>query len=346
MDQYQKTGVNLKLAHSVKANLPKLLARATRPEVIGKVGAFGGLFSAAFRGYRKPVLVASMDGVGTKLRVAIEMGRHDTIGQDLVNHCCNDIAVMGAQPLFFLDYIGTGKLKKPVFEKIIAGLAKGCAEAGVALLGGETAQMPGFYGKGDYDLVGTIIGVVDQSKILNGSLIRTGDVVLGLASTGLHTNGYSLAREVLFKRSKLSITSRPRELGGKSLGEALLAIHRNYCPFLARLQKKQISIHAASHITGGGFEENIPRVLPYGYSVEIKPGSWKIPPIFQLIQNLGHISEKEIYRVFNMGIGMVLIAPRKSVARIQQEARRMRIPSFEIGRVIKARSPIVFAGFR
>lgn len=340
MDQYSKSGVNLKLAHSVKANLPKLLKKATRSEVLGKVGAFGGLFKAKFPGFREPVLVASMDGVGTKLRVAVEMKRHDTVGKDLVNHCCNDIAVMGAEPLFFLDYIGTGKLEKPIFDAIITGLAKGCAEANIALLGGETAQMPGFYGPGDYDLVGTIIGVVEKSKILDGSQVRPGDVVIGLPSTGLHTNGYSLARKVLFDQMKLKINSRPKILGGLSVGEALLQSHRNYQPLISELLKKNIALHAAAHITGGGFEENIARVIPSNVSLHIRKNSWPILPIFKLIQDGGRIKDEEMYRVFNMGVGMILIAPAKSLKQISQKAAKLKIQTYDIGVVTKGRQSV------
>ncbi len=337
---YSKSGVNLKLAHSVKANLPALLRKASRPEVLGKIGAFGGLFRAAFKGYGDPVLVSSMDGVGTKLRIAVEMGRHDTVGQDLINHCCNDIAVMGAEPLFFLDYIGTGKLERNVFDGIVRGLAKGCAEANVALVGGETAQMPGFYHPGDYDLVGTIVGVVDRKKIMDGSRIRTGDVVLGLGSSGLHTNGYSLARKVLFDQLKLKARSKIRELGNESLGDLLLKVHLNYEPFLKQLRSKKIDLHGAAHITGGGFEENIPRVLAPGLGVEVRRGSWKIPAIFDFIQKAGKISEEEMYRVFNMGVGMVLMSPAKAVPAIQKAARQSRISVFDIGCVVRGKSKV------
>ncbi len=340
MDAYSKSGVNLKLAHRVKAGLPQLLKRATRREVLGGIGAFGGLFRPDFRGLRDPVLVASMDGVGTKLRVAVEMKRHDTIGQDLVNHSCNDIAVMGAEPLFFLDYIGTGRLEPEVFRQLITGLAQGCAGAGVALLGGETAQMPGFYGRGDYDLVGTIVGVVDRRKIMDGSAVRPGDAVIGLASTGLHTNGFSLARQVLFERMKLGVRSRPRELGGAKLGDTLLAVHRNYHPLLAELRRRGTEIRAASHITGGGFEENIVRVLPPRCAIRIRRESWTVPPIFSLIQRGGGISVAEMHRVFNMGIGMTLIAPRSALPAIHRTASRLKIPSFEIGRVIPGKSAV------
>jgi phosphoribosylformylglycinamidine cyclo-ligase len=339
--QYSKAGVNLDLARNVKSRLPSLLRRASRPEVMGGIGAFGGLFRARFPGLRDPVLVASVDGVGTKLRVAVEMKRHDTVGQDLVNHCCDDIAVMGADPLFFLDYIGTGKLEKAVFQGIIAGMAKACTEAGMALLGGETAQMPGFYGKGDYDLVGCIIGVVDRRKIIDGSKIRPGDAIIGLASTGLHTNGYSLARQILFKKLRLKVASRPRELGGHSVGELLLRVHRNYHPLLAQLRRRKIPLHGAAHITGGGFGENIERVLPRDCVVRIQRSAWKVPPIFTLLQRGGGVSTEEMYRVFNMGVGMVLIVPPQAVPSVQAAASRMRIPSYRIGCIARGKRSVV-----
>ncbi len=342
MDHYSKSGVNLTLARRVKSGLPRLLRQATRPEVLGGVGAFGGLFRAGFPGLRDPVLVASMDGVGTKLRVAVEMKRHDTIGQDLVNHCCNDIAVMGASPLFFLDYIGTGKLEPATFQQIVSGLAKACAATGAALLGGETAQMPGMYAPGDYDLVGTIIGVVERHKILDGARVKPGDMILGLASSGLHTNGYSLARDVLFRRMKLKVTSHPRELGGGSLGEALLQVHRNYHPLLARLRRITAPLHAAAHITGGGFGENIERVLPKNCAVRLRRGSWPVPPIFRLIQEGGGISEAEMHRVFNMGVGMILIAPRRALQVIRRECLRHRIACHDVGEVVRGRPSVRF----
>ena len=342
MSRYRQAGVDLQLARRMKARLPALLRRATRPEVVGGVGRFGGLFRARFPGHRDPVLVASMDGVGTKLRVAVEMGCHHTIGQDLVNHCCNDIAVMGADPLFFLDYIGTGKLENRVFRQVITGLAKACSEAGVALLGGETAQMPGFYGNGDYDLVGTIIGVVDRKRILDGSQVRPGDVLIGLASTGLHTNGYSLARDVLFKRMKLRAISCPKVLGGMSVGAALLKVHRNYHPFLAALRKGHIEIHAAAHITGGGFEENVLRVIPQDCCVRIQRRSWEAPPIFRLIREGGAVSDEEMHRVFNMGLGMLCLVPKPSVERLHRLAARSRIRSWEVGGVERGKRSVVF----
>jgi len=341
-DLYAQSGVNLTLARKVKAGLPALLRRATRPGALGKVGAFGGLFRARFPGRRDPVLVASMDGVGTKLRVAIEMGQHDTVGQDLVNHCCNDIAVMGAEPLFFLDYLGTGKLKPAVFREILAGIAAACAAARVALLGGETAQMPGIYREGDYDLVGTIVGVVDRAAILDGSKIRPGDAIYGVESTGLHTNGFSLARDVLFRRMKLDARARPRALGGATLGEVLLRVHRNYSPFLAALRRTGARLHGAAHITGGGFEENLERILPARCAAEIRRGAWPTPPIFDLIRAGGRVSDAEMHRVFNMGIGLALFAAPSEAARLERVARRFGFRVFRIGATVAGRRTVRF----
>ncbi|MCC7519719.1 MAG: phosphoribosylformylglycinamidine cyclo-ligase [Verrucomicrobiae bacterium] len=340
MDLYAKSGVNLQLARRMKAGLPALLRRATRPGALGRVGAFGGLFRASFPKMRDPVLVASMDGVGTKLRVAVEMRRYETVGQDLVNHCCNDIAVMGAEPLFFLDYLGTGKLEPAAFRGVLAGLAKACAEARVALLGGETAQMPGIYRQGDFDLVGTIVGVVERKAILDGSRIRSGDAIVGLASTGLHTNGYSLARDILFRRNKLRLSARPRELGGATLGETLLRVHRNYSPFLAALRRMGILLHGASHITGGGFEENISRILPARCAAVVRRDAWPVPPIFDLIRRRGDVSAAEMHRVFNMGVGLALFLSSSAVPSVLRAARRHGLRAFCIGEVVAGRRAV------
>src|SRR3954463_15781936 len=269
MKAYARAGVDIDLGNKVKATLPQLLASTHRPEVLGKVGGFGGLFALDVKKYRQPVLVSSADGVGTKLKLAFAMDRHDTVGQDLVNHCVDDIAVLGAEPLFFLDYIGTGKLKKNVFQQLIKGFAVACAENGCALIGGETAQMPGFYQAGEYDVSGAIVGVVEKSRMLDGKAIRPGDVVIGLASSGLHTNGYSLARKIFFDQMKLKPSSRVAELGS-TIGDELLKVHVSYGPLVQQLLKKfnpaaKRSSHAIkglAHITGGGFIDNIPRVLP------------------------------------------------------------------------------------
>ncbi len=274
---YARAGVDIELGNRVKADLPRLLASTRRPEVLGKIGGFGGLFALNTRRYRQPVLVASVDGVGTKLKLAFAMDRHDTIGEDLVNHCVNDIAVLGAEPLFFLDYLGTGELKPHVFTQIVQGFARGCAANGCALIGGETAQMPGFYQKGEYDVSGTIVGVVERKRILDGARIRPGDAVIGLGSSGLHTNGYSLARKVFFERMKLKPRSRLEGLDG-TVGEELLKVHVSYGPLVQRLLKKFNRIRGAevvkglAHITGGGFVDNIPRVLPAKCDVVIRKG--------------------------------------------------------------------------
>lgn len=323
---YAKAGVDIDLADKLKDGLKTKLKRAARPEVVGGVGAFGGLFALDLKKYREPVLVSSMDGVGTKLRVAVEMGVHDTVGQDLVNHCCNDIAVMGAEPLFFLDYIGTGKLEPKIFDEVIAGLVTACAAANVALVGGETAQMPGFYGDGEYDLVGTIIGCVERSKILDGSRVKKGDVLIALASSGLHTNGYTLARRIFFDDLGLNARSRVAELGG-TVGDALLKVHVNYAPLLLTLAGQ---LHGAVHITGGGFWGNIPRVVPEGLQARIRRGSWPVPAIFSFLQQKGKVPEREMFEVFNMGAGMILAVGDSDADAVM---KRIRAAGFEAHRV-------------
>jgi len=336
---YARAGVDIDLGNRVKSRLPKLLAATHRPEVLGKVGGFGGLFALDVRKYKEPVLVSSVDGVGTKLKIAFAMNRHDTIGQDLVNHCVNDIAVLGAEPLFFLDYLGTGKLEPHVFTEIIKGFAKACAGNRCALIGGETAQMPGFYQKGEYDVSGTIVGVVERSKMLDGKGIRPGDVVIGLASSGLHTNGYSLARKIFFERMKLKPTSRVNGLRGK-IGEELLKVHVTYGPLVQKLLRKfnagaRRVIKGLAHITGGGFIDNIPRVLPKNCDVIIRKGSWDMLPIFRLIEKRGGVPESELYQVFNMGIGMVLIVAQAQADSILKFVHKERQKAWIIGEVRK-----------
>ncbi len=345
---YAAAGVNIDLGNQVKATLPQLLARTRRPEVLGRVGGFGGLFALDPRKYRQPVLVSSVDGVGTKLKIAFALDRHDTIGQDLVNHCVNDIAVLGAEPLFFLDYLGAGRLEPRVFTEIIRGFAQACAENRCALIGGETAQMPGFYAPGEYDVSGTIVGVVEKDRLLDGRrLVKPGDAVVGIASSGLHTNGYSLARKILFEQLKLKVTSRVAGLSG-TLGDELLKVHLSYGPLIQRLLKRfnppvasrpasapeprpstsalrttdhgprtkdqgprtrdqGPAIHALAHITGGGFVDNLPRVLPAKCDVTIRKGAWEVLPIFQLLAAKGEVEEAELYQVFNMGVGLVAL---------------------------------------
>jgi phosphoribosylformylglycinamidine cyclo-ligase len=309
---YARAGVDVDLGNRVKATLPRLLASTRRREVLGTVGGFGGLFALDVRKWKAPVLVSSVDGVGTKLKLAFAMDRHDTIGQDLVNHCVNDIVVLGAEPLFFLDYIGTGKLDPRVFTEIIRGFARASAENHCALIGGETAQMPGFYQPGEYDLSGTIVGAVEKAQLLDGHGIRPGDAILGLASSGLHTNGYSLARKILFEQMKLELTSRVPGLAG-TLGEELLKVHVSYGPLVLALLKKYNragqprAVKGLAHITGGGFIDNVPRVLPDRCDAIIHKGSWDALPIFELLRSEGGVPEAELYQVFNMGVGMTVI---------------------------------------
>jgi phosphoribosylformylglycinamidine cyclo-ligase len=351
---YARAGVDIDLGNEVKSALPRMLRATHRPEVLGKVGGFGGLFALDVRKYREPVLVSSVDGVGTKLKLAFALDRHDTIGQDLVNHCVNDIAVLGAEPLFFLDYLGTGKLEPRVFKDIIKGFAKACAQNHCALIGGETAQMPGFYQPGEYDVSGTIVGVVERSRMLDGSTIRPGDAVIGLASSGLHTNGYSLARKIFFEQMGLTPASYVPELRN-TIGRELLKIHTSYGPLIQSLLRKfnpgwgprashlrdrrvaRPAIRALAHITGGGFVDNIPRVLPRHCDVLIRKGAWQVPPIFQLIQAKGGVPEDELYQVFNMGIGMVVIVASDRAEEIVRFIRGQNQKTWLIGQVVVGR---------
>lgn len=335
---YAAAGVDIDLGNRVKQQLPALLAATRRPGVLGKVGGFGGLFALDTRRYRQPVLVSSVDGVGTKLKVAFAVGRHDTIGQDLVNHCVNDIAVLGAEPLFFLDYLGAGKLEPDVFVQIVRGFAQACAENRCALLGGETAQMPGFYAPGEYDVSGTIVGVVEKANLLDGRAIRPGDILVGLESNGLHTNGYSLARKVLLEQMGLRLDRRVPELG-RTLGEELLRVHRSYGPLVQRLlrrfnrPKARPAIHGMAHITGGGFIDNLPRILPQRCDAVVRKGTWPVPPVFELIQNGGRVEEAEMYQVFNMGIGMVLVVASEAAEAILRLVRRTGLEAWSIGEI-------------
>jgi phosphoribosylformylglycinamidine cyclo-ligase len=290
--------------------------------VLGKIGGFGGLFRASFPGIREPVLVASIDGVGTKLRVAFALNKHDTVGSDLVNHCVNDIAVLGARPLFFLDYIGCGKLEPRVFQQLLSGVSRACRSAGCALIGGETAQMPGIYRKGEYDLAGCIFGVVDRGNIIDGRKIRPGDVILALESNGLHTNGYSLAREILFRKMRLKVTSHLPGLA-KTVGQELMRVHKNYQPLLARIPSDIIK--GLAHITGGGLTDNLPRILPANCDAVIETKSWRAPRIFQVLEENGKIDPEEMYQVFNMGIGMVAVVSERDAGRAMLMLKAKRI---------------------
>ena len=309
---YARAGVDVDLANKLKRGIDAFVRQTHGPQVLGKIGGFGGLFRASFPGMRDPVLVTSVDGVGTKLKIAFAMDKHDTVGMDLVNHCVDDIAVLGARPLFFLDYIGCERLEPRVFQQLLRGFSRACRGAGCALLGGETAQMPGLYRKGEYDLAGCIVGVVDRTKIIDGSKIEPNDVVLGLASNGLHTNGYSLARKILFEKMRLKPSS-PLPGSTITVGEELLRVHKNYQPLLSKVSVGVIK--GLAHITGGGLIDNLPRILPSNCDAVIETKSWRVPSIFQILQKNGNVDTQEMYQVFNMGIGMVLVVSERDAER-------------------------------
>ena len=325
---YARAGVDVDLANKLKRGIGAFVRQTHGPQVLGKIGGFGGLFRASFPGMREPVLVASMDGVGTKLKIAFAMDKHDTVGVNLVNHCVDDIAVLGAVPLFFLDYIGCERLEPRVFQQLLGGLLRACRAAGCALVGGETAQMPGMYRRGEYDLAGCIVGVVDRTKIIDGNRIKPDDVVLGLASNGLHTNGYSLARQILFEKMRLKLNSR---LPGSriTVGEELLRVHKNYQPLLAKIPVGVIK--GLAHITGGGLIDNLPRILPSNCDAIIETKSWRVPTIFQILQTKGNVDAQEMYQVFNMGIGMVAIVAERNARRATSMLRAKRIGRIERG---------------
>ena len=324
---YASAGVDIDAANRATEKI-KELARATfNARTLSEIGTFGGMFDGAFPEMRQPVLVASADGVGTKLKIAFATGTHNTIGRDLVNHCVNDILVQGARPLFFLDYIATGKLTPETIASIVEGIANGCRENGCALLGGETAEMPGFYADGEYDVAGFIVGVVDRERIIDGHTIAPGDVVLGLPSVGLHTNGYSLARKLFFEVSGYRAETHLDELD-ETIGAALLKPHVSYLRALEGLLDTGM-IKGLAHITGGGLLENIPRILPEGTSVEIERGSWPVLPIFEAMRRIGNIEEGEMFRTFNMGIGMVIMCAPESKFEIKAHLDAC----YEIGRV-------------
>ena len=311
---YRQSGVNIDAGNETVRRI-KGLARSTFTSgVLSEIGSFGGLFRLAEAGVADPVLVASADGVGTKLKVAFMTGRHDTVGADLVNHCVNDILVQGATPLFFLDYLATGALSPDVAEQVIRGVVRACRENGCALLGGETAEMPGFYADGEYDIAGFVVGVVDRQKIIDGRQIQPGDVLIGLPSTGLHTNGYSLARRVLFQECGLTPDSYVAELNA-SVGDALLAVHRSYLTAIRPLLAWDC-VKGMAHITGGGITENLPRIFPNGCSAVIDRAAWTPPSLFRLLQDRGGISDAEMLRAFNMGIGLIIVCAPGDVSRV------------------------------
>ena len=329
---YRDAGVDISTADEAKARI-KGLARGTfNASVLSEIGSFGGMFRPDLARYEDPVLVASTDGVGTKIQVAIAAGVHDTVGYDLVAHCVNDILVQGAAPLFFLDYIALGKMDAGRVEAIVSGVVRGCTEFACPLIGGETAEMPGTYAPGDYDLAGFIVGVVDRSRALTGERVQEGDVLLGLPSSGLHTNGYTLARKVLFDVMGLRVDTRVPDLGA-TVGEALLAPHRAYLSALEPLVERK-KIRAMAHITGGGFPGNVPRVLPAGLGARIRASAWKVPPLFQMIQKGGSVPDEEMYRTFNMGIGMVLVVAPGDLHDVEHSLERRGETAFVIGSVV------------
>lgn len=324
---YADAGVSIDNANRAVAKIREFARSTFNERTLTEIGSFGGMFSGAFPNMADPILVASADGVGTKLKLAFETGIHDTVGADLVNHCVNDILVQGARPLFFLDYFATGKLEPDVTASVVEGMARACRENGCVLLGGETAEMPDFYPPGEYDLAGFIVGVVDKSKVIDGKSIEPGDVVIGIPSNGLQTNGYSLARKLFFDVGSYKVDTFAEELG-TTVGEALLATHQCFLPQIGPLLDTGL-IKGLAHITGGGFLENIPRILPDGVSVEIDRGTWPELPIFGLMQRLGNVSDQEMFRTFNMGIGLVVICSEDS-----REAIKERLSGcYKIGRV-------------
>jgi phosphoribosylformylglycinamidine cyclo-ligase len=310
---YRQSGVDIDAGNETVRRI-KLLARGTfTPGVLSDIGSFGGLFQLERDRYRDPVLVSSADGVGTKLKIAFMTGRHDTVGADLVNHCVNDILVQGAEPLFFLDYLATGRLSPDVAEQVVGGIARACRENRCALIGGETAEMPGFYADGEYDLAGFIVGIVEKTLLVDGRAIVPGDVLIGLPSAGLHTNGYSLARRVLFEVARFEPDTMVPELGG-TVGDALLAPHRSYATVVRPLLDAGV-VKGLAHVTGGGMTENLPRTLPEGCAAEIDLHAWSVPPLFGLLQERGRIARDEMFRAFNMGVGLIVVCGARDAER-------------------------------
>jgi phosphoribosylformylglycinamidine cyclo-ligase len=325
---YKDSGVDIDAGNEVVQRIRALAKRTFTPGVLSDIGSFGGLFALSPSGVREPVLVASADGVGTKLRVAFMTAVHDTIGRDLVNHCVNDILVQGARPLFFLDYLATGRLDPDVAVQIVDGLASACRENGCALLGGETAEMPGFYADGEYDVAGFIVGLVDRSRVIDGRTIRAGDRLIGIPSSGLHTNGYSLARRIAFELAGLGVNDVVAELG-QSIGQALLVPHRSYLPLIGPLLDSG-RIKGMAHITGGGITDNLPRVLPEGVEAVIDRSSWTVPPVFQWLQRTGNVPADDMLRTFNMGIGLIVVCAPEHAAQLINDLSQLGDPGARV----------------
>lgn len=337
---YADAGVSLSRADQAMVGVKKSVRSTFNQGVLGDVGNFGGLFTLKHLGLKDPVLVSSVDGVGTKLKVDIEMGTHTLPGQDIVNHCCNDILVQGARPLFFLDYVAMGSLEPSVMDSIVVGMAKACRENDMVLIGGETAEMPGFYAKGDYDISGTIVGVVERENIIDGSHIHPGTKILGLPSTGLHTNGYSLARKALFDVAGYTVKSKVEGLD-VTIGEALTVPHRSYYKSLIDLTNAK-KIDGMVHVTGSGFQGNIPRILPENVDVVIDRSAWRVPAIFKLIQQAGTVEKDEMYSTFNMGIGMLLFVDDSNLAEVEAHLKAKDEPFHMVGEVVKGSRKVLF----
>lgn len=338
---YADAGVDISRANRTKQRIKYLAHKTFTKGVLSEIGGFGGLFAVDRVKYADPVLVSSVDGVGTKLKIAFEMDLHSTVGADLVNHCVNDIAVQGAAPLFFMDYLATGKLDPAIAEKVVEGIADACKHNGCALIGGETAEMPGFYPDGEYDLAGFIVGVVDREKIVTGKDVQIGDVILGLPSNGLHTNGYSLARKLLFEVARYSPETYVNEIKNK-VGNELMRTHRSYWPVVRKLIDGQC-VAALAHITGGGITENLPRVLPRGTAAAIELGSWPVLPIFEHLQQLGNVPQDEMLRTFNMGLGMLLVVPSAKFKKAQSVLERVGEKAYTIGRIVKGERKVSYS---
>ena len=337
---YADAGVDISRANRTKQRIKYLAHKTFTRGVLSEIGGFGGLFAVDKAKYHDPVLVSSVDGVGTKLKIAFEMGLHSTVGADLVNHCVNDIAVQGAAPLFFMDYLATGKLDPAVAEQVVEGIADACKHNGCALIGGETAEMPGFYPHGEYDLAGFIVGVVEREKIITGKTVEIGDIVLGLPSNGLHTNGYSLARKLLFEVGHYSAETYVNEIKNK-VGNELMRTHKSYWPVVKKLMDGEC-VSALAHITGGGLSENLPRVLPRGTAAIIELGSWPVLPIFEHLQTLGNVPQDEMLRTFNMGLGMLLVIPSKKFKKAQTVLERVGEKAYTVGRIVKGERKVLY----
>lgn len=331
--RYRDAGVDIDAGAESVRRIKSIVRKTFNRNVLSGIGGFGALFDGRLRGYREPVLVSSCDGVGTKLKVAVIAGVHHTVGQDLVNHCVNDILVQGARPLFFMDYAAFGKLDPKILEAVVFGFARACRDNGCSLIGGETAEMPGMYAPGDYDLAGFIVGAVERRRLITGKGIKPEDVVIGLGTNGLQTNGYSLARKILFEKHKFKTNTRLSELG-MTVGEALLKVHPSFLKAVSPLLDRGL-IKGMAHITGGGFLDNIPRALPKGCAVAIAKGSWPVPPIFDMLQRLGRVPEDDMYRTFNMGIGFVLIVSPGSEADAMRMLKKGKTKAYVIGRVVE-----------